>query len=211
MMAELRLNIKTIQTNIIILKNNALFGYETADQVHALFVPLKSKLLQYMSQYINILEYIMFNCGDSSNAEIENIRKDLNKYVSLLDKETQSDRIISNYVEHIHPLAEKIRKQSYRINYLDKIVGSFEQTSYHLIQQPCSRNIYEYNINPSPNQMSFVHKPKKLNEITNENTDKKKTNKNKTIKNKTDKNKTDKNKTDKNKTIKKPRILKKNN
>ena len=145
---ELRENIKRIQEDIILLKNNLLFGYDTVERTHASFAKLKRKLLDYITQYVNVLQYIMHECENPE--ELKNSKQELNKYLEELKKETDIERIVSNYTEHIYPLAEKIRKETYHINDVFQKNGFEGKGQYKLYQKRCSNNMYQYNINPSP-------------------------------------------------------------
>jgi len=169
-MRELRKNIKTIQTEIVVLKNNALFGYETVERVDASFTVLKKNLIENMTLYIHALEHVMSECGDSTKT-IDKLNHELNKYVSLLDKESDPQRIISNYVEHIYPIAEKIRTQTYHINHVI-VAKPLQQIDNRLVQKHCLNTINEYNINPTPNRASFAHIPKPLKKEKKEKKDK---------------------------------------
>ena len=147
-MRELRANIKRIQTDIVILKNDALFGYKNVERINSTFQGLKRDLLNYLTQYINALQYVMKNCDKLD--EVNESKKELEKYVVLLDKEADVKKIVSNYVEHIYPIAEQIRTQTYNVNVVNKIVKDkkSEITEWITNQQKCSDKMHEYNIYP---------------------------------------------------------------
>lgn len=147
-MRELRANIKRIQTDIVILKNDALFGYKTVERIDSTFQGLKRELLNYLTQYINALQYVMKNCDKLD--EVNESKRELEKYVALLDKEADVKKIVSNYVEHIYPIAEQIRTQTYNVNVVNKMVKDKKSniTKWITNQQKCSDKMHEYNIYP---------------------------------------------------------------
>ena len=146
-MAELRTNIKRIQGEIIVLKNNALFGYDTVERIHAAFQRLKKQLLEYLTQYINALQYVSANC--EHRAEVEESKKELNKYVALLNQEKDVAKIVSNYMDNIQPISEKIRRLTYNINEIIVGTESKKPARFKLNQKTCSDKMYEYNIFPT--------------------------------------------------------------
>ena len=146
-LTELRSNIKRIQGEIIILKNNALFGYDTVERIHASFLRLKKQLLEYLTQYINALQYVSDNC--EHRKEVEESKRELQKYVGLLDQETDAAKIVSNYMDNIHPISDKIRRLTYNINELNVETESGQPARFSLKQKTCSDKMYEYNIHPT--------------------------------------------------------------
>jgi len=146
-MTELRTNIKLIQGEIIILKNNALFGYDTVERIHANFQRLKKQLLEYLTQYINALQHVSNNC--EHRAEVDESKKELNKYVALLNQEKNVAKIVSNYMDNIQPISEKIRRLTYNINELNVGTESGKPAKFTLHQKTCSDKMYEYNIFPT--------------------------------------------------------------
>ena len=127
-MAELRTNIRLLQNDIIILKNNALFGYITVEQIQLSFQTLKSKLLENITHYIHGLQYIS-QC--ENNANVKEDKDLLQKYLIELKTDTNVEHIILNYTNQIYPLVNKMRS----------------------FQTNCLNSVYEYNISPTPNHL----------------------------------------------------------
>jgi len=142
LLKEDEINNKTYKNNIILDKNDFLFGYITSETAVANFEKLKDDVIQN-TENMEFFLTLFNNITDSKEkkesidklkselyANIDNIKKMNEEYKNTQNKQYIVDAV-DIYVDDMIPRLKKLMNKKYAMSYVD-----YEDGVYKLIQQP---------------------------------------------------------------------------
>ena len=136
--------IKELKKNVILYKNDLLFGYISSSKIVERFNNIKTQIDKYTLDYYfikenyelfvdNIEDYIrLCDLEKKSYLEIEEIRVELNKY-----KYTKDDEIIENVISIYKDKLIQLLNQILHLKYSDpEVICDIDDNSYKLVEIP---------------------------------------------------------------------------
>jgi hypothetical protein len=147
-MREYEYKIKELKKNVILYKNDLLFGYISSSKIIEKFNNIKKQIDQYTLDYYfikqnyelfidNIEDYIrLCDLEKKSYLEIEEIRVELNKYKYTKDDEIK-DEIIGNVVSIYKNKLIQLLNEILHLKYSDpEVICDNDDNSYKLVEIP---------------------------------------------------------------------------
>jgi hypothetical protein len=147
-MREYEINIKELKKNVILYKNDLLFGYISSKKIVEKFNSIKKQIDKYTIDYYfikekyelyvdNIEDYIkLCELEKQSYSEIEEIRVELNKYKNSSQDEIKKgiiDSVVNIYIEKLTKLLNNIL----HLKYDDpEVICDTDENYYKLIEIP---------------------------------------------------------------------------
>jgi hypothetical protein len=172
-MREYEYKIKELKKNVILYKNDLLFGYISSTKIVEKFNNIKKQIDEYTIDYYfikenyelfvdNIDDYIHLCDLEKRNyIEIENIRVELNKYRYTNDSEIKHD-IIDNVVLIYKDKLIKLLNEILNLKYSDpEVVCDTDENCYKLIEIPKKyKTVYnEFSFIPIRVEDNIRHSP----------------------------------------------------
>ena len=170
-MREYEYKIKELKKNVILYKNDLLFGYISSSKIVERFNNIKKQIDQYTLDYYfikenyelfvdNIEDYIrLCDLEKKSYLEIEEIRVELNKYKYTKDDEIK-DEIIENVVTIYKDKLIQLLNQILHLKYSDpEVICDTDDNSYKLVEIPKKyKTIYnEFSLLPISIKDNITH------------------------------------------------------
>lgn len=172
-MREYEYKIKELKKNVILYKNDLLFGYISSSKIVERFNNIKTQIDQYTLDYYfikenyelfvdNIEDYIhLCDLEKKSYLEIEEIRVELNKYKYTNDDEIKHD-IIDNVVLIYKDKLIKLLNEILYLKYSDpEVICDTDENCYKLIEIPKKyQTVYnEFSLIPIKVENNISHSP----------------------------------------------------
>ena len=170
-MREYEYKIKELKKNVILYKNDLLFGYISSSKIVERFNNIKKQIDQYTLDYYfikenyelfvdNIEDYIrLCDLEKKSYLEIEEIRVELNKYKYTKDDEIKGE-IIENVVTIYKDKLIQLLNEILRLKYSDpEVICDTDDNSYKLVEIPKKyKTIYnEFSLLPISIKDNITH------------------------------------------------------
>ena len=147
-MREYEYKIKDLKKNVILYKNDLLFGYISSSKIVERFNNIKKQIDQYTLDYYfikknyelfvdNIEDYIQLcDLEKKSYLEIEEIRVELNKYKYTKDEEIK-DEIIGNVISIYKDKLIHLLNEILHLKYSEpEVICDNDDNSYKLVEIP---------------------------------------------------------------------------
>jgi hypothetical protein len=170
-MREYEYKIKELKKNVILYKNDLLFGYISSSKIVERFNNIKKQIDEYTLDYYfikenyelfvdNIEDYIrLCDLEKKSYLEIEEIRVELNKYKYTKDDEIK-DEIIENVVTIYKDKLIQLLNEILHLKYSDpEVICDTDDNSYKLVEIPKKyKTIYnEFSLLPISIKDNITH------------------------------------------------------
>ena len=170
-MREYEYKIKELKKNVILYKNDLLFGYISSSKIVERFNNIKKQIDQYTLDYYfikenyelfvdNIEDYIrLCDLEKKSYLEIEEIRVELNKYKYTKDDEIKGE-IIENVVTIYKDKLIQLLNEILHLKYSDpEVICDTDDNSYKLVEIPKKyKTIYnEFSLLPISIKDNITH------------------------------------------------------